>query len=467
MNEIKRQLEKSIGDVTARSNRVIQKFEATKKMKRPTKKLSNSIPIFIAFTTFATVLAIFFLVGPWTKNEPVTTKPDPNPDQTLVTTPEVTPDAPEPNIQDNTSYKDQLIMFFKTEKSRADFYGIGNEYANFSEETTWLDENYVQIIIDNGGSQTRNIYRITDTAIEQIVNEYYEEETAPPTIDKLKQMPVISTILQAPFENGKVFDNKTMYTNVEVETFMGTYPAAIMVEDHENNVKRYYYEGLGFIGEKYELEDNYVVESYIAAINGNYTKDLNPLVKIYNETTRNEETYYVKDFETVDPFAYKLRPEQYKITYRKLNNVKKGEIGVFMHSCIENATCIFEFVYKTNSTFTTLQSLIYISYGNITYSPNNRYMVIPTYGSETKHYSSNETTIETGGLYVIDLNTIQSNSKESANYYGYYYPIISYSWVNEQTIRLEVPDIPNDVHETVYNWQNSERKTKTVDLKIQ
>ena len=31
---------------------------------------------------------------------------------------------------------------------------------------------------------------------------------------------------------------------------------------------------------------------------------------------------------------------------------------------------------------------------------------------------------------------------------------------------LGIP-IPNDVHETVYTWQNSERKTKTFDLKIQ
>ena len=65
MNELKRQLNEKMGDTSKRTASVIQKIEAGKKVKRQTKKLKLSGPIYVGIVSFVTVLALFFLLGPW------------------------------------------------------------------------------------------------------------------------------------------------------------------------------------------------------------------------------------------------------------------------------------------------------------------------------------------------------------------------------------------------------------------
>ena len=120
MNEIKRQLDQKLGDTSERTASVIQKIEAGKKMKRTAKRSKSSGPIYIAIASFVTVLALFFLLGPWSGNK------EQNANDPSLTPPTVT----EPD-DDPSSYKELLRSYFKPTETQAYFIGYGNEYASF------------------------------------------------------------------------------------------------------------------------------------------------------------------------------------------------------------------------------------------------------------------------------------------------------------------------------------------------
>ena len=150
MNEIKRQLNKKLGDTTSRTNSVIQKIEQGKKRTRmPIKNKTSNAPIYIAITSFVAVLALFLLVGPFGKESKQL-----NP---VVETPPVN----EPDDEEDSSYKDLLrSYFFKANGDVAYFHGIGNEFASFTETTTWISEDYIAVWNINDATGIFKIHRI-------------------------------------------------------------------------------------------------------------------------------------------------------------------------------------------------------------------------------------------------------------------------------------------------------------------
>ena len=66
--------------------------------------------------------------------------------------------------EENKDIAFDLKKYFKPDKSTATFLGEGNEFATYTEKTTWISDQYVGTIVDNGGVTTMNIYKIgTDT----------------------------------------------------------------------------------------------------------------------------------------------------------------------------------------------------------------------------------------------------------------------------------------------------------------
>ena len=460
MNEIKRQLNQKMGNTSERSMRVMKHVEQQKKMKRTSTKRSTSFAFYITFTTVAAALALFFYFAPWQSESPLHTA-TPNVPVTSEPSVETLP------LEEDVSYKELLRSYFRETNSYADFLGTGNEYATFYEETTWINEDYVKVLVDNSGGRTLNIYRITDNEIQLIYNQYYDSTMPEPSLDKIRILPPIETVLVAPFEDGKIFDVYTMQTNVELETPFNTF-TTVAITNEETNVTRYYAEGMWLVGEKYVLEDGYIIESYLMAINGEYNADENASVTVYNESTRKDETYTVKEFESVDSVEYHLSPNRYAITYRSLKTLSNGEIGVFSHSCFYYEQCTHEFVYKTGNSFLTIETLSNVSYGNLVYAPNESKVAIGISGIYP-HYddAGKEMLIEVSGILSIDFNTIASNVENASNYVGYYYPIVAFKWLDNETLELEVPQIANDLAKTVYEWQNSDRPTvkKTLSVK--
>ena len=156
MNEIKRQLNKKIGSTSKRAEQVMAKVNEQKRQKQPTKK-SNRL-YYATFTTFLAVITFTFLVvNPWSSNDSSQTTPTPPVDE---------------ETKENIDLP--LQNYFKKDGDVAYFLGMGNEYAGFTETTTWLFEDYVEILEDNTGATMQKIYHIKSDAIELVYQEMME-----------------------------------------------------------------------------------------------------------------------------------------------------------------------------------------------------------------------------------------------------------------------------------------------------
>jgi predicted GH43/DUF377 family glycosyl hydrolase len=449
MNEIKRQLNKKLGDTTSRTNSVIQKIEQGKKRTRmPKNKMSNA-PIYMAITSFVAVLALFLLVGPFGKES---NQADP-----VVETPPVNG----PDEEEDSSYKDLLrSYFFKADGDVAYFHGIGNEYASYTETTTWISEDYIAILIVNGGIQTLTIYRITDDSIEVLVRDFQEEDAALPTVEALDEMPALYTLIEAPFD-GQQSKGRTIQLNVPFKTPYSEVKALVIEEKFEESdaiLTSYYAAGLGFVGSTYKDYDS-LVASYLNSINVAPTPDnaYNDLtIDIYNETTKQTDNYPIEMFEVIDPYLFKMDPESYAMTYRALHETAAAELGIFTYQCDEQENCSNILVAKKGPDFTIIRHFSG-SYGNLSFSPNNSYVIIPNHITIER----NNTTVERDGLLLIDLNTMTSvHPANSPLYFGApTYPIVSFKWLSNNSIEIVTAGVTNYMHDDLYNWQTSANKS--------
>ena len=155
MNELKRQLDVKMGDTKGRAQNVMSKIEKNKRTQKSSKK--SWMPYFTTVAVVALACFLLFLLYP--QNEPSQTADDP---------------TINPRIEEEVSQT--LANYFSKSEETMYYAGEGNEYAPFQLTTTWLSENYVQQIIDNGGGITQQIYRITNDEIQLIYNDLIEFE---------------------------------------------------------------------------------------------------------------------------------------------------------------------------------------------------------------------------------------------------------------------------------------------------
>ena len=450
MNEIKRQLNKKMGDTTSLTSSVIQNIEQGKKKKRiPRKNKTSNAPIYMAITSFVAVLALFLLVGPFGKES--------NQENPIVETPAVN----EPIEEEDSSYKNLLrSYFFKADGDVAYFHGIGNEYASFTETTTWINEDYIAISVNNGGNEILTIHRITDDSIEVLVEDSSEEGPALPTVEKLDKMPALYTLIEAPFD-GQQSNGKTVQLNVPFKAPYGEVQALVIEEKFEESnaiLKSYYAADLGFVGSTYETDYDSLVASYLNSINVAPTPDnaYNDLtIDIYNETTKQTDNYPIEMFEVIDPYLFKMDPESYAMTYRALHETAAAELGIFTYQCDEQENCSYILVAKKGPDFTIIRHFSG-SYGNLSFSPNNSYVIIPNHITIVR----NNTTVERDGLLLIDLNTM--TSVHPANFPLYFgaptYPIKSFKWLSNNSIEIETAGVTSYRHDDLFNWQTSANK---------
>ena len=458
MNELKRQLNQKMGDTNERASRVIQKIEVGKKVKRTAKKSKSSGPIYIAIASFVTVLALFFLIGPWGDRTEQST-PDPEPIPT---------DNGEVNGGDQSisAQKELLRSFFKQDGTVAYFVGSGNEYATFKETTKWINPDYVEILTDNGGSITQSIYRITPYAIELIVGQNAEDGVVTPSVDELIFLQSAMTVLSIPLENGKTFDDntKTMQLDVPLKTPYGDFKTTLVEYNGDGaTVSKYYAEGFGLVGEVYTLEDGTKIESYLASINEPPTVDDSLAIEIYHETLKSTEEYLIKDLPFIDPYVFKTNPDYYAMTYRKLVDLVTKDLGVLTYSCNDREQCSHVFVAKEGDTLSIIAQ-VWSSYGNVQLSPNQEIAAFPINSTEQDGAS----VIERNQILLINLETLEQIIPETdAEYFeSPTYPIVSFKLANT-SVTLTVGDVASYQHADIAAWQKqSPQKTKEIKVTI-
>lgn len=444
MNEIKRQLNNKMGDTKERIERIIKNVE----QKKRTTPAKRKLPIFyyVTFATFAVLLGLSFFLNPFQTNDMVTA-PTPN-----VGTPE------EPHIEDDVL---DLKSFFKKDGDVAyfvqDFYSGLN---SFSETTTWLNDQYVQLLnIDGYGLITNQIYRVTSDKIE-LVLEDIPGNTDTPSIDELETYKSISTLFTNPIEDGTTLDDKRITYPVEFKTPYKTFNDAVQVTvKMENTTYDYYYvKNVGLIGRVINIGDGYPMTSLLASINVEPAVDENAELQVFNKTTNQMETLPFHLFANFDPlFLFKQENNLATATYEMVHKTDDFELGVVEMDYGQYT--IAALFLKRRDTIEVVKSGIHSESVDWQYSPNKQ-LIAFRFTSENKIGNS----VPTGNLVIFDLNDFDfTDFYSDENITMYSPPIFSYKWLDNTTIEYLVPDIDIRDSEELLRWQKSDEKpTKSV-----
>lgn len=143
--------------------------------------------------------------------------------------------------------------YFKPDQTTAYFAGEGNEFASFTEQTTWLSDQYVAVVVNNGGAIVMKIYRIKDDGAELIADELVDglpEDIKFPLPESLEKLPRLEPYLAGPFEIGATFGNWTIVeTDATLETPYKRFEKVLVIEDSGEDFvnRKYFAENYGLI----------------------------------------------------------------------------------------------------------------------------------------------------------------------------------------------------------------------------
>lgn len=301
MNEIKRQLDKKMGDTSARSAKVRAMVEHNKQ--RTNKK--STMPYYVTFVAFLALLTVVLYMNPFETKAPTTSTPAPTEQQ-------------EPS-------KNHLIKFFKENGDVAYFQGMYNEYATFTETTTWLNEDYVQITVDNGGMEVRKFYKITQDAIYLVYEDKPEiDGVIELTVEQLQKMEPISTMLVANYKETTEINDQLLITYpAQLKTPLQQFENVIQIteENDYGKVDYYYAENFGLVGQ-ISTTDGYQVFSLLTSINSKPTFG-NFKLPVVNQATNEKETLVFSEGSISNPILTS-HPDytESTVTYTPLHSVE-------------------------------------------------------------------------------------------------------------------------------------------------
>lgn len=156
-------------------------------------------------------------------------------------------ESPEPDTNEPDEEEEIVLLdYFMPDGSKARYQGEGNEFAELDIETYHLNEQYVVIDENNGGSFIRKIYKVTDNKIAVVSEEMIDLNEDLPTIEELEALDEQSVFLELPLEVGQTIDDWTIIDmDATVETPFQTFNDAIVLEMVSD----------GFTNTKYIVQD--------------------------------------------------------------------------------------------------------------------------------------------------------------------------------------------------------------------
>lgn len=167
-----------------------------------------------------------------------------------------------------------LLDFFPKAPMEKHFLGIGNEFAQYKETFYQQEGDYLPSVIDNGGTRTLRIYKVTNQEISIVYEqpEFYDE--TPPFLSTLEHAFKNEPLLALPLKKGKkIGDWKIVKLNAEVNVPYGQFSNVILIEkiNPDGSVNRQYWvENYGKIKDEYfqhdENGDNITISSELQAI---------------------------------------------------------------------------------------------------------------------------------------------------------------------------------------------------------
>lgn len=172
-----------------------------------------------------------------------------------------TPEAPK---------KEDISLYYPLKEGYEWIYeGVGNEYASYTQKVTYSKDNRFQVMKNNGGTISANIYEVKD---DSIVNTYMEGEVYDDrnVLDKESNLNV--AIIKLPIEvANKWVSEENSYEivdiNVSITVPAGTFQNCIAVKevykDHTAEMFYYYKKGIGLVKSEFKTNDGAVIASLL------------------------------------------------------------------------------------------------------------------------------------------------------------------------------------------------------------
>ncbi len=140
------------------------------------------------------------------------------------------------------------------------YAGEGNEFAPFTRKIMFVEDNYLQLTDNNGGTVVVKIYKYNDKEITEVFSEgeFYEDENLIPDVRNNEDKAEI--ILKAPLEVGKSWssndgDREIVAVDQKVKVPAGTFHQVIKIKitytDSNNTGYEYYAPNIGLIKSEY------------------------------------------------------------------------------------------------------------------------------------------------------------------------------------------------------------------------
>ncbi len=166
-------------------------------------------------------------------------------------------------FEENGNETSELSPFFPASLGNHwSYLGDGMEYASFTREIIYVDGNRFQVMEDNGGTVSANVFLVTSDAVTRVFfqGEEYEME------DRLNEPDNDATILlKSPIEAGTKWthDNQSreiVDVNASVTTPLGVFDECIKVQilTPDSEMFEYYKKGVGLIKREFIFGDDII-----------------------------------------------------------------------------------------------------------------------------------------------------------------------------------------------------------------
>ncbi|MFC4712785.1 hypothetical protein [Planococcus dechangensis] len=158
--------------------------------------------------------------------------------------------------------------YFLEDGSTARFEGYGNEFAEFTLRTDYMEANHVATYEDNGGTVGLKVFRLHDDRIELVKQEgeFYEDFEA--SFEELQALEVISTYLEFPIEQDQEIGDATVVeTGASLETPYRNFEDVFVLEqEEEGSINRnYFVEGFGEVKREFRANPDDPEEFWITS----------------------------------------------------------------------------------------------------------------------------------------------------------------------------------------------------------
>lgn len=185
------------------------------------------------------------------------------------------PDKEQVGKEETGSEEIKLADLFMKDGTEAKFAGEGNEFAPYTAKTEWLNDRFVNVSEDNGGTVMLRTFRIDDDKIVVVREEGESGGKYNPSDEELDELEPLYTFLQLPLDKDSTFDGWTVTDNaMTLETPLQKFKDVIVIKkenaDGSANYK-YFAKDYGEIKREFIMkegeDDPFIVTSIIEKIN--------------------------------------------------------------------------------------------------------------------------------------------------------------------------------------------------------